>query len=225
MARALAQTPRVHVTFNPTPVLLEQLDAIGAGRSDPADAARRPPCPHRGADVVPFARFDVNSRRAEPVPALPGALRAEGSGRGVTPDDLRDLQVWFHLAWADPFARSSCPPARGEGEGIHGGGEGTVLEGLACARDAASDYREAAARTGADHVRTPPDPRSSSTPWPREASPSATLPDPPFRSPEDAAEQIARARGVAPGAIRRRAQGNLATGRSGERCGTLRARA
>jgi hypothetical protein len=64
MARSRQDATR-RVTFNLTPVLLEQLDSIGAGRSDPylvlpGRRPRRSPRP-RGRSSSP--RFDVNHER------------------------------------------------------------------------------------------------------------------------------------------------------------------
>jgi len=205
MVRAVARTPRVRVTFNLTPVLLEQLDAIGKGCSDPyLDAARTPAASLTAAQAsFLLARFfDVNhDRMLSPFPRYRELFERREAGGTFTADDLRDLQVWFHLAWVDPTFREA-EPLRSlveKGRGFTEAEKGTVLDwGVACARDAASDYREAAAggqvelTTSAYHH--PILPLLIDSTAPREASPSATLPDPPFRAPDDAAEQIARAR-------------------------------
>jgi len=207
MARALARTPRVHVTFNLTPVLLEQLDAIGAGRSDPyLDVARTTAASLTAAQAsFLLARFfDVNHERMlNPFARYRELFERKEAGGAFTPDDLRDLQTWFHLAWADPTFRDA-PPLRAlmeKGRGFTEEEKGTLLDwGVACARDAAGDYREAAARGQAELITSayhhPILPLLIDSMAPREASPSAVLPDPAFRAPEDAAAQIARARGA-----------------------------
>jgi alpha-amylase/alpha-mannosidase (GH57 family) len=137
----------------------------------------------------PFARYRELFERRE-------------AGGAFTADDLRDLQTWFHLAWADPTFRDA-PPLRAlmeKGRGFTEEEKGTLLDwGVACARDAARDYREAAAHGQVELITSayhhPILPLLIDSMAPREVSPSAVLPDPPFRAPEDAAAQIARARG------------------------------
>src|SRR2546426_12678239 len=63
MPALLRSYPRVHATFNLTPVLLEQLDAIAAGESDRYLALARRPAAALSVDdrrfvLEPF--FDVN---------------------------------------------------------------------------------------------------------------------------------------------------------------------
>ena len=205
MARALAGTPRVRVTFNLTPVLLEQLDAIGAGRIDPYLDVARTPAASLTASQTSFllARFfDVNhDRMLNPFPRYRELFERKEAGGAFTADDLRDLQVWFHLAWADPTFRGG-PPLRSlmeKGRGFSEEDKGTLLDwGIACARDAAQDYRDTAARGQAELITSaynhPILPLLIDSTAPREVSPSAVLPDPAFRAPEDAAAQIARAR-------------------------------
>ena len=205
MVRALARTPRVRVTFNLTPVLLEQLDAIGAGCSDPYLNVARTSASSLTAAQTSFllARFfDVNhDRMLSPFPRYRELFDRKETGGAFTADDLRDLQVWFHLAWVDPTFREADPlrALMEKGRGFTEEEKGRLLDwGIACARDAADDYREAAARGQVELITSaynhPILPLLMDSMAPREASPSAVLPDPPFRAPEDAAAQIARAR-------------------------------
>ena len=205
MARALAATPRVRVTFNLTPVLLEQLDAIGSGRSDPYLDVARAPAASLSAAQASFllARFfDVNHERMlSPFPRYRELFERREAGGAFTADDLRDLQTWFHLAWVDPTFRE-VEPLRAlmqKGRGFTEEEKGMLLDwGVACARDAAQDYREVAARGQAELITSAyyhpilPLLIDSMAPW--EVSPTAVLPDPPFRAPLDAAAQIRRAR-------------------------------
>ena len=205
MARALAATPRVRVTFNLTPVLLDQLDAIGAGRSDPyLDVARTPATSLTAAQAsFLLARFfDVNHERMlNPFPRYRELFERKEAGGAFTADDLRDLQTWFHLTWVDPTFRE-VEPLRSlmqKGRGFTEGEKGMLLDwGVACARDAAQDYREVAARGQAELITSaynhPILPLLIDSMAPREVAPTAVLPDPPFRAPEDADAQIARAR-------------------------------
>ena len=122
MAALLGRHPRVHATFNLTPILLDQLDAVAAGESDPyLDVARVPAEELTEADrrflVARF--FDVNqSGCCAPHPRYRELRRAgstEPAGEAaarlppLTAQEWRDLQVWFHLAWADPSYRDVEP--------------------------------------------------------------------------------------------------------------------
>src|SRR2546427_11925546 len=66
MAALLRRYPRVHATFNLTPILLEQLDAIARGGRDPyLEVARRPAAELTEAERRFLAErfFDVNDQR------------------------------------------------------------------------------------------------------------------------------------------------------------------
>ena len=112
MAAILRRTPGVHVTFNLTPVLLDQLEAIARGVSDPYLDAARKRAGSLHADEREFVRrrfFDLNhDRMVAPFPRY-RALRDAARDRALTEPELRDLQVWFHLAWTDPLHRHEEP--------------------------------------------------------------------------------------------------------------------
>jgi alpha-amylase/alpha-mannosidase (GH57 family) len=205
MARALAATPRVHVTFNLTPILLDQLDAIGAGRSDPYLDVARAAAETLTADQRAFllARFfDVNQERMlAPFARYRELHDRKDSGGAFAPEDLRDIQVLFHLAWADPTFREAEPLRSlvAKGRGFTEEEKATLLDwGVACARTTAGEYRDAAARGQAELITSayhhPILPLLVDGAAPREVAPSFPLPDPLFHAPEDAAAQIARAR-------------------------------
>ncbi|HET9941407.1 MAG TPA: glycoside hydrolase family 57 protein, partial [Candidatus Eisenbacteria bacterium] len=105
------------------------------------------------------------------------------------------------LAWVDPTFREAEPlrALMEKGRGFTEEEKGMLLDwGVTCARDAALDYRKAAAAGQVELTTSaynhPILPLLIDSMAPREASPGAVLPDPPFRAPEDAAAQIARAR-------------------------------
>src|SRR6266849_3275474 len=121
MPALLRRYPRVHATFNLTPILLEQLDAIARGASDRClDLARRPAAELTEGErrLIATRFFDVNEPRMlqppEPYRELlrrageatsargPGGVEAPARGEPLSVPELRELQVWFHLAWADP---------------------------------------------------------------------------------------------------------------------------
>ena len=113
MVEILRAYPNVHCTFNLTPILLEQLEAVAAGAADAwLDLARKPAGSLSPADRRALLRdfFAANQERmVEPVPRYrelgeraAAARRSGGSADDWTEQDWRDLQVWFHLAWVDP---------------------------------------------------------------------------------------------------------------------------
>jgi len=116
MAAILEGYPDVRVTFNLTPVLIRQLDDLAAGAKDyywvlseiPAgeltDEQKRFILTHffdANWDhmIARYPRYlellELRGRDASPE-AIEAALEA------FTEQDLRDLQVWWNLAWFDP---------------------------------------------------------------------------------------------------------------------------
>ena len=108
MVDVLRSFPRVHATFNLTPVLLDQLERIATGepdevlrlaRLDPASLSPEDRAAilrdffhvHRERMLEPHARYRELFHRA----AENARRRAAHAGRA------RDLQVWFHRL-ADP---------------------------------------------------------------------------------------------------------------------------
>jgi alpha-amylase/alpha-mannosidase (GH57 family) len=147
MAAILRRTPGVHATFNLTPVLLDQLEAIARGVSDPyLDLARRP-----AASLTPEERefvrrrfFDLNHDRMVAVFPRYRTLREAALERPLTEPELLDLQVWFHLAWTDPLHRHEDPLRTlfAKGEGFTEEEKNALLDwGVACAGTVAGEYR------------------------------------------------------------------------------------
>ena len=213
MVTALRRHPRVHATFNLTPVLLDQLEAIGSGDADLFLELARKPAERVTPEEQRFlARhfFSVNeSRMLDPYPryrelharsALAFAPRGSREPP-LTPEEIRDLQTWFHLAWVDPEYRNEEPIRAlfAKGRGFTEAEKGALLDwGVALAGRVVDVYREAA-RAGQIELTTsayhhPILPLLESTEAPREVSASIPLPTPPFRAPEDAALHLRRAR-------------------------------
>ena len=214
MVSALRPHPRVHATFNLTPVLLDQLEAIASGVSDDfLDLARKPAeslTPEEQRFLIRHF-FSVNPvRMLEPHPRY-RELKArsstpQGGARApreppLTPDEIRDLQTWFHLAWVDPMYRDEEPirSLLQKGRGFTEAEKRSLLDwGVACAARVIGTYRDAAS-TGQIEIATsayhhPILPLLISTDAPREVSPSIRLPIPAFQAPGDAAEHLRRAR-------------------------------
>jgi alpha-amylase/alpha-mannosidase (GH57 family) len=117
MAAILEDYSDVHVTFNLTPVLIRQLDDLAAGAKDyywvlgeiPADELddeQKRFILTRFFDanwdhmIARYPRYqellDLRGRNAEPE-TIATALEA------FSVQDFRDLQIWWNLAWFDPF--------------------------------------------------------------------------------------------------------------------------
>ncbi|NMD42035.1 MAG: glycoside hydrolase [Firmicutes bacterium] len=126
MAAILEGYPKIRQTFNLTPSLLEQLECYGAGEKDlyqkvdrPAEALGDPE-----KHYLLHHYFDIHwDRVIRQYPRYRELLELQGCSREPAevgsaveryrPQDYRDLQVWFNLAWIDPEIRSSDPLLRG----------------------------------------------------------------------------------------------------------------
>ena len=120
MAALAGEHPGLHLTFNLVPSLLDQIEEYASGAAvDPAlQLARRPAAdlaeddrlallelffsvPYRTV-IAPYARYAALYHKR-------GERSAEGDYREAIPrfrtNDLRDLQVWFHLGWCGATLR------------------------------------------------------------------------------------------------------------------------
>jgi alpha-amylase/alpha-mannosidase (GH57 family) len=209
MPALLKRTPGVHVTFNLTPSLLDQLDLVARGVPDPYLAAARAPAEGLTLEQRTFLLsrfFDVQRERMlEPHPRyreLAERARSDSVGRWSA-QDLRDLQVWFHLAWVDPSFRKEEPirSLLAKGRGFGEEEKGALLDwGSACAGLVEAEYRSLES-SGQCELSTsayyhPILPLLIDTEAPREVSSTIRLPSPPARAPEDAEEQVLRAIGA-----------------------------
>ena len=116
MALHLLEFPAMHCTINLVPSLLAQIQAYAAGRATdrPLEVSRIPAHDLTEADalylldtffmanphhmIAPFPRYqELYLRRA------PGKNSAREALRRFKEHDLRDLQVWFNLAWVHPL--------------------------------------------------------------------------------------------------------------------------
>jgi alpha-amylase/alpha-mannosidase (GH57 family) len=116
MASTVAQYPKVHVTFNLTPVLLRQLeDFAGGGAKDTYWVLAEKPADSLTEEDKRFLLtrfFDANYTniighfpRYQELLNKRGGNTDEEIDRALTTfdeTDYRDLQVWFNLAWFDP---------------------------------------------------------------------------------------------------------------------------
>ena len=211
MAALLGRYPAVHATFNLTPVLLDQLEEIASGAVDRwLEVARKPAesLSQAEREFLLTRFFDVHRERmletSPPYRDLERQARealARDSGRSAGVALLRDLSVWFHLAWVDPGYRDE-EPVRSllrKGSGFSEGEKTSLLDwGVALAGGIVAQYRalQSAGQveliTSAHHH--PILPLVIDTDAPREVSAGIPLPSPAFRAPQDAAIQVRRAR-------------------------------
>ena len=196
----------MRATFNLVPSLVEQVEAYADERTwdrhlvlGLADAETVP-----AADAAWFVREAFHAHA--PTMIAPYPRYAELAMQALreapfTAADLRDLQVWQKLAWIDPEVLAADPRARrlaGKGRDFDEADKRALraLE-LELLRQVVPAYREAAA--GGDvELSTSPYfhpilPLLCDSAAHHAAHPGATLPQPPFRHPEDAALQLQRA--------------------------------
>ncbi len=122
MAAMLEQFPAVHQTFNLVPSLVAQLEAAARGEfPDPELRLFERPAARLSAEerlelLRRFFQADWDTM-LRPLPRYQELLEKRGRGSGpadlaaIAPafseQELRDLQVLFHLAWTDPFTRDA----------------------------------------------------------------------------------------------------------------------
>jgi len=206
MVVAVGAVPGMRATFNLVPSLVEQVEAYAAERTwdrhlvvGLTDAAAL-----SDGDAAWFVREAFHAHGPTMIQPYPryaelAARRARGGEFGLA--DLRDLQVWQKLVWIDPVVLATDPRAErlvGKGRDFDEADKAALraLE-LELLRRVVPAYREAA-RHGAVELSTSPYfhpilPLLCDSAAHHAAHPTAPLPDPPFRRPEDAALQLQRA--------------------------------
>ncbi len=206
MVAAVRAVPGMHVTFNLVPSLLEQVEAYALERTwdrhlvvGLAEAASVP-----SAEAEWFVREGFHAHAPTMIQPYPryaelAAMRARGAPFAA--GDLRDLQVWQKLAWVDPDVlvqdeRASRLVGKGRDFDEHDKATLRAVE-LEILGQVIPAYR-AAAESGAVELSTSPYfhpilPLLCDSAAHHAAHPTAPLPDPPFRHPEDAALQLTRA--------------------------------
>ncbi len=207
MAALMREFPQMKLTFNLVPSLLVQLEAFAEGRArdwhlelglKPADALTQ-----RERTTMLSEFFHApRGRMIDRYPRYAELLHKRDTGGGYADQDFLDLQVWHKLAWVDPFyldndgrvrrlvhkQRSFTETDKAELRGVELEILGRVIP----------EYREAAER-GQVELSTSPFyhpilPLLCDTDIYLRTHPASGVPRPPFRRPEDAAEQLTRAR-------------------------------
>ncbi len=209
MLRTAREVPGTRLTFNLVPTLLEQLADYQAGRAKDLwlEAARKDPLEmtaeertftvssffsvHYERHIRPHGRYRDLAR-----------LRGEDSGPAAAKrfqmQDLRDLQVWFLLAWSGHYLRRESITVRSL---LHKGAafsEGDKRALLDCYDQVVTGVLEAfrlAEQEGAVELSISPYahpilPLLCDSEVARSARKDAALPTQPFRFPEDAQLQV-----------------------------------
>ena len=213
MAEILRGFPGVRVTFNLTPILLDQLEAIASGESDEwLDLARKPAARLDAEDQRFLAReffhahpermIETHRRYRELRDRLhPSRGGRPGRAAALSTGDWRDLQTWFFLAWVDPsfYGEEPIGSLLAKGRDFTEEDKQALLDWTAlCAGRAVPAYRELAQRGQIELITSayhhPILPLLIDSDAPAEVAPGACLPAPAFRHPEDAGIHVRRAR-------------------------------
>jgi alpha-amylase/alpha-mannosidase (GH57 family) len=203
MARRLARFPDVRVTFNLVPSLVDQIEAAARGAPDELfDLLARDP-ETLSAEERTFAAarcLQVPPHALSRWPAMRLCHEASRRAGRLEPGALLALEVWFLLAWLDPFFHAE-PEARAaieaDGSFTHAHREALLTLHAKLLGDVVPAHRELADRGQVELSASPyyhpilplvVDVRSLGR-----ARPDLPVPREPFAAPEDARRQVAMA--------------------------------
>ncbi len=213
MVETLSQYPELHQTFNLVPSLVEQLETYASGDfvdvywehtlkpADDLDPAQKAFIVERMCERSDHPRARFHPRYLE-LALKRNAHATQGwaaCAAAFTVDELRDLQIWFNLAWFDPKALDSPPLSDLISRGSHfSENDKTALAQVQqdLLNRTLPAYRDAAVR-GQIEISTSPYfhpilPLLINSDSARVATADALLPRKRFAHPEDALEQIRR---------------------------------
>lgn len=207
MAALLREFPQVKLTFNLVPSLLVQLEAFAEGRArDWHLELGLKPVPllsgHDRAMMLSEFFHAPRGRMIDRYPRYAELMQKRDAGGAYSDQDFLDLQVWHKLAWVDPVYLDGDPRVQRlvqKGRAFTEDDKEKLRDvELEILRRVIPEYREAAER-GQVELSTSPFyhpilPLLCDTDIYLKTHPSSGVPRPPFRHPEDAAEQLARAR-------------------------------
>ena len=133
MAALSEEFPGVRVTFNLTPVLLEQLEELVNGTKDRYWMMTEVPADQLDETQQRYLLdrfFDTNPLVIARFPRYQELSDKRTAGETFTTDDYRDLQVLFNLAWIDPDFLAQEPLASlvAKGSGFTEEDKATVLD-------------------------------------------------------------------------------------------------
>jgi alpha-amylase/alpha-mannosidase (GH57 family) len=207
MVALMREFPQVKLTFNLVPSLLVQLEAFADERARDwhLELGLKPAASltdNERAIVLSEFFHAPRGRMIDPHPRYAELLQKRDGSGAYNEADFRDLQVWHKLAWVDPFYLDSDPRVRRLVDKQRNFTEADKLElrqvELEILRRVIPEYRAAADR-GQVELSTSPFyhpilPLLCDTDIYLRTHPTAPVPRPAFRHPEDAAEQLKRAR-------------------------------
>src|SRR5215831_13211342 len=206
MAALMREFPGVRATFNLVPSMLAQLEAFAADHArDPYLELGLKPADDLGeADVAFMLKNFFHAQRHRMIYVYPRyrELLEQRDRRRFSVADLRDLQVWQKLAWIDPsyLAGDARVQALVDKQRLFTEDDKQVLRTveLELLNRVIPEYRDGVAR-GQIEVSTSPFyhpilPLLCDTDIYLRTHPESPMPRRRFVHPEDAAEQLARAR-------------------------------
>ncbi|MGA7221887.1 MAG: glycoside hydrolase family 57 protein [Candidatus Acidiferrales bacterium] len=212
MVKVLGEFPGVHSTFNFVPSLGEQIEEYASGKfREPwfelAFAAANKLEPTQKREVLDRA-FQLNENYIQRWPRF-AELQAQLRSGGVeacianfSERDWRDLQLLSQLAWMDEQYLAKDPVVSvlaAKGKDFSERDKGMLKEKQLELLGAVLPEYRIAAESGQIEISTTPYyhpilPLLCDTDIARVSNPHTPLPQPPFRFPEDAREQLSRAR-------------------------------
>ncbi|MGB8442403.1 MAG: glycoside hydrolase family 57 protein [Candidatus Acidiferrales bacterium] len=212
MVKVLGEFPGVHSTFNFVPSLGEQIEEYASGKfREPwfelAFAAANKLDPAQKREVLDRA-FQLNENYIQRWPRF-AELQAQLRSGGVeacianfSERDWRDLQLLSQLAWMDEQYLAKDPVVSvlaAKGKDFSERDKGMLKEKQLELLGAVLPEYRIAAESGQIEISTTPYyhpilPLLCDTDIARVSNPHTPLPQPPFRFPEDAREQLSRAR-------------------------------
>jgi alpha-amylase/alpha-mannosidase (GH57 family) len=212
MVKLLERFPKIHATFNLVPSLIRQIEQYAAGQFHEAwfDLAFRPAADLGDHERAAFLARAFHANHEQMIRRWPRyselherALRLGSlAASRFSTREMRDLQVLSQLVWTDEEYLAGHPVVHGLAEKGAGFTEEEKLALKAAQAELLSqvlpEYRRVSDR-GQIEISVSPFyhpilPLLVHTDVAREANPYADLLHPPFRHPEDAREQLVRAR-------------------------------
>jgi alpha-amylase/alpha-mannosidase (GH57 family) len=207
MAALMREFPQVKLTFNLVPSLLVQLEAFANERARDwhLELGLKPAAEltgnERGMILSEFFHAP-RGRMIDLYPRYAELLKLRDTRGAYGDQDFLDLQVWHKLAWVDPFYLDGDPRVHRLIQKQRQYTEDDKLELRAVELEILGrvipEYRAAAVR-GQVELSTSPFyhpilPLLCDTDVYLKTHPASAVPRPPFKHPEDAAEQLLRAR-------------------------------
>jgi alpha-amylase/alpha-mannosidase (GH57 family) len=202
MAALVADYPELHVTFNLTPVLMQQIEEMTRGTKDLYWVMTEIPADEVTEDEATFIIdrfFDTNASIVARFPRYQELVERRDRPDSFTTADIRDLQLLFNLAWTDPSFLAEEPLASlvAKGRDFTEGDKATVLAEHERIIAEVLPLHSQLWESGQIEVTTTPLahpilPLIADTSLATVGDPTATLPANRFRQLPDAVEHVSR---------------------------------